>query len=213
MADTYDQKNANGQASKQVLLNKTSVAFELDSSSKIMPPPLNAILLGLFIVYSIIDLLMLALTGMFINEAGFGRYWRCKNSNCKFLNSTVEFDEFVRAAEGEDEDTKQDKTFLCGLCDRKHSYKEVKKSSRRQVRRPARGMSGVKKNCCIRIAWGIREVFNTGKVKWKHHSWLFSIYLYMCLMLLLFVICSDVITVENEFQKTSQRTSIGILRK
>ncbi len=103
MAESYAQTE--GQSAKEVLLNRTSLAFELDLSPKVMPPPLNSILFVIFLLYNSIDIIISSLTYEFLNEHG-------RNKECKFLNSKSIIDEYVKQG--------WDKDFPCGLCDLQH---------------------------------------------------------------------------------------------
>eukprot|EP01083_Nonionella_stella_P265648 899620_1 len=163
MAESYAQTE--GQSAKEVLLNRTSLAFELDLSPKVMPPPLNSILFVIFLLYNLIDIIILSFTSEFLNEQGFSKYWRCRNKECKFLNSKSIIDEYVKQG--------WDKDFPCGLCDLQHTMDDIYKSSKRRFRRKARGLEGLKhgnNNFCNRLGHGIKELFIT-KIKWKKHSW------------------------------------------
>jgi len=161
MAESYS--NTEGQSAKEVLLNKVSLAYELDHAPKIMPPPFNSVLLIFFVIYEIFDVLILAFTAEFLNEQGFTKYWRCRNKECKFLNPRSVIDEHVKQG--------WDKDFPCGLCDQDHPMDDIYKSSKRRFRRKARGLEGDKSSCCSRLGRGFTEIFVT-KTKWKKHSWL-----------------------------------------
>ena len=160
MAESYSRTE--GQSAKEVLLNKTSLAFELDTSPKIMPPPLNSILFVCFVLYNIVDILVLAITAEFLNEQGWRKFWRCKNKECRFLNPKSVIDKYIKQG--------WEKDFPCGLCDYIHTMDEVFKGSKRRFRRKARGLEGTKSNFCSRLGHGFKEIFVT-KTKWKKHSW------------------------------------------
>merc|ERR1712176_289791 len=156
MAERYSQTE--GKSAKEVLLNTSTLAFELDTSPKVMPPPLNSIVFVMFIIYNFIDILVLAITAQFLNEQGFAKYWRCRNQDCKFLNSYSVILKHIKQG--------WDKDFPCGLCDTLHSMDDIAKRSKRRLRRKARGLEGAKSNFLQRFLYGVKEIFQS-RTKWK----------------------------------------------
>eukprot|EP01084_Bolivina_argentea_P305243 527304_1 len=125
MIDAYED-HAEKHWKAELLKNKATLSFKLDSFPKIMPPPMNSIVFIFFVVYNLVDILLLILTGEFLNEQGFSKFWRCRNKECKFLNSKSVIDEYVKQGWNND--------FPCDLCDQLHTMDDIYKSSKRRFR-------------------------------------------------------------------------------
>ena len=80
MATTY--RLITERSDKEVLSRKVALGVEYDKNTQVMPPPFNMLVVLLFIVYSIIDALLLLFTQKFISESYGNIQWKCENCNC-----------------------------------------------------------------------------------------------------------------------------------